>query len=215
MLPIQDSRISYDELLGRWGADCVCGKTVWFAYKEGAVKMLRRGNCRYCKRDYREVPQEGVEIYKNSSGKWCSTCSGCGKEQAYTRKDHAKQSELNDWQCKPCVSKAKGFSKNQPVGDRARLYNKFRKSANNRGIEWGLDIESMYADYDGKCKLTGWEIELGYSKGTASLDRVDSTKGYTPENIQWVHSMVNMAKNKYGNEEFIEMCKAVSNKVKW
>jgi len=50
---------------------------------------------------------------------------------------------------------------------------------------------------------------------TASLDRIDSSKGYIEGNVQWVHKMVNMSKQQYTQEEFINMCIAVANKVKW
>ena len=53
------------------------------------------------------------------------------------------------------------------------------------------------------------------NKMNKSLDRVDSSKGYIEGNVQWVHKMVNMSKQQYTQEEFIEMCTAVVNKVKW
>jgi hypothetical protein len=176
--------------------------------------MLHRESCRHCKKDYRAIVGE-VPVFQNAKGQWCSTCSGCGVEQAYTRKDHAKQSELRDWQCKKCVAEAKGFSENKPVGNEQRLYSRFRKSANSRGIAWGLSFEDFVGCFTGKCALTGWEINMNYTNCTASLDRIDSTKPYDVDNIQWVHTMVNMCKNKYPQDRFIEMCTAVADKVKW
>jgi hypothetical protein len=66
--------------------------------------------------------------------------------------------------------------------------------------------------YNGQCALTGWDLSMGYSDCTASFDRIDSSKPYEPGNVQWVHSMVNMCKNKYSQDKFISMCKAVSQK---
>ena len=212
MLPILDSRVFFDA--GKWAAACEgCGKTSMFSNKNSALSMVNRGSCRNCKRDYRNVTGD-VGIYKNSEGKWCSVCSCCGKEQAYTRKDHAKQSHLSDWQCRPCAAKAKGFSSNLPVGNEKRLYNKFRKSANSRGIDWNLDFEQFCKAFTGKCALTGWDIDMSYG-GKASFDRIDSDKPYEPGNVQWVHSMVNMCKNKYSNDSFVDMCLAVADKAKW
>jgi len=211
MRPIVDLRISFDN---GWLANCSCGKIVKFSVKSSAVKMLRRGSCRHCNQYYQKVcPQ--VPIYKNNDGKWSSVCSGCGKEQAYTRKDHAKQSELSDKQCKKCVAEAKGFSANMPVGNLQRVYNKFRKSANTRGIAWDLNISDFKSTFSGKCALTGWNISLDHANCTGSLDRIDSSKSYESSNIQWVHTMVNMCKNKYTQDDFIKMCEAITNKVKW
>lgn len=174
--------------------------------------MLLRGNCRYCKRDYRSAKDNDFAIYRRSDGRWCCNCSGCGREQAYTRKDHAKQSSVADWQCKKCVAEAKGFNKNRPIGDHARLYNRFKKSAFKRGLEWRLSQEDMFAEYTGTCNLTGWPISIEAADTTASLDRIDSGRGYLPGNIQWVHTMVNMMKNKYHQDQFVAMCKAVAQK---
>ena len=70
----------------------------------------------------------------------------------------------------------------------------------------------MFANFDGYCQMTGWPISISYNESTASLDRIDSKSGYIVDNIQWVHTMVNMAKNKYGVNRFIAMCKAVATK---
>jgi hypothetical protein len=53
------------------------------------------------------------------------------------------------------------------------------------------------------------------NKNTASLDRIDSSRGYIEGNVQWVHKMANMCKQHYSQKRFIDMCIAVSNKVKW
>lgn len=181
--------------------------------------MIERGVCRYCRKDYRSVKDETIEIYQNREGRWCSACSGCGIEQPYTRKDHAKQSSLSDWQCRKCVQSAKGFSSNRSVGPFRRAYNKFQKSANSRQIKWNLSFEEFESIYDGSCALTGWPIDIGFATVTASLDRVDSSKAYTIDNVRWVHKMVNMCKNQYDEKSFIEMCTAIAikavNRQKW
>ena len=210
MLPIIDERISKVE--ERFQIDCLgCGKTNQYTTKAAALRALERQNCRHCKKDYRSIPQDiEIGIYQNPDKKWCSTCSGCGCEQAYTRKDHAKQSSIADWQCKKCVAEAKGFSKNKPVGNKTRLFNKFSKMANSRKIEWNLTEKQMFSNYIGKCALTNWDISINHANCTASLDRIDSNKGYIIGNVQWVHTIVNMSKNKYGQDTFISMCKAVA-----
>lgn len=212
MLQIQDSRVSFES--GKHIAKCDCGKINLFANRNGALLMLEKGSCRHCKKDYRTTKNADLNIYRNDIGKWCSKCSGCGKEQAYTRMDHAKQSDLRDWQCKGCVSKAKGFESNKPVGDRQRTFNKFKKSAESRKIAWEVSLDEMFSTFDGFCTLSGWVISISYLEQTASLDRIDSSKAYTADNIQWVHAMVNMCKNKYDQDTFIRMCQAISDKAK-
>ena len=88
-----------------------------------------------------------------------------------------------------------------------------------RNIEWNITFEylaDLLIEQDFKCDLTGWDIDaMEVNKNTASLDRIDSSKGYIEGNVQWVHKMVNMSKQQYTQEEFVEMCTAVANKVKW
>ena len=208
MLPILDSRVSFDG--NGWRATCQCGSDLRFSCKNNALKMLHRGTCRNCKRDYRSVNDESYKIHKAQNGKWASYCSGCGMEQQYTRKDHAKQSSLQDWQCKKCVAKAKGFSKNRRVGSKQRMFNRFKKSAKARGLKWNLTLEQIFLDYNGVCCLTGEPISIDYDSQTASLDRIDSSKGYEVGNIQWVLSDINMMKRNMEQRKFIELCKKVS-----
>lgn len=209
VLPVFDENVT--KVGDKWLALCKCSNTCWFSTKGSALLMIQRGACRYCKKHYSSVTDERVNIYQNKEGKWCSVCSGCGIEQLYTRKDHAKQSTLSDWQCKKCAQGARKFSQNQPVGLFRRSYNKFQKSANSRQIEWSLTFEEFESIFNGFCSLTGWPIDIGFADSTASLDRIDSSKGYEPENVRWVHKMVNMCKNKYSDELFIKMCVAIAN----
>lgn len=50
--------------------------------------------------------------------------------------------------------------------------------------------------------------ELG--GGTASLDRKDNTRGYTLNNVQWVHKDVNIMKNTFDRDYFVSMCRRVA-----
>ena len=110
----------------------------------------------------------------------------------------------------------KGF-KNIP----GSFIQRYSRKVRNTGMQWNLSLEylnSMYIKQDQKCALTGIPIsfenenlEAGY-KCTASIDRIDSKKGYIVGNVQIVHKDINMMKNKYDQEYFIEMCRLVSQK---
>lgn len=45
---------------------------------------------------------------------------------------------------------------------------------------------------------------------TASLDRIDSSKGYVIGNVQWVHKTINTMKMDLANSEFIKLCQMVA-----
>jgi hypothetical protein len=73
------------------------------------------------------------------------------------------------------------------------------------------DVWNRYLEQNKKCALSGIEIFLHKSskKITASVDRINSNKGYTKDNIQIVHKDVNRAKSNLSDEEFFTLCKNV------
>jgi hypothetical protein len=97
-----------------------------------------------------------------------------------------------------------------------------KKQANNRNIPFNLtveDIELIYELQDKKCRFTGYDVKFNSRKaytngqiilGDASIDRIDSSKGYTKDNIQIVHKDVNIAKSNKTDKDFIAMCGRIS-----
>lgn len=82
--------------------------------------------------------------------------------------------------------------------------------------ELTIDIEylwNLFLKQDRSCALSGLPLTLphnetskAYTLSTASVDRIDSSKGYIPGNVQWVHKDVNRMKNIYSQDYFIQMC---------
>lgn len=70
----------------------------------------------------------------------------------------------------------------------------------------------LYLNQNKKCALSGVDILIAgnHQYNTASIDRIDSSKGYEEGNIQWVHKHINFMKCTYSQEYFIEMCKKVA-----
>lgn len=75
-------------------------------------------------------------------------------------------------------------------------------------------VNELYKNQNGKCKLSGIEITLPKTwrdrTYSASLDRIDSEKGYIIGNVQWVHKHINVMKNTFPEEMFIFLCKKIS-----
>ncbi len=101
---------------------------------------------------------------------------------------------------------------------RGNYFRNLQINASNREIEFCLDIKfiwELYLKQNRKCALSGVDICFGsYAKHgtrqTASLDRIDSLKGYTEENVQWVHKDINKMKQHFDDEKFIEWCHIIS-----
>jgi hypothetical protein len=98
----------------------------------------------------------------------------------------------------------------------SKLNNRERKSK-----ELTLTIDEawdLFLIQNKKCALSGIELTFPITykdkSWTASLDRIDSSKGYILGNVQWVHKDINIMKNKFNQEHFINMCKLISNNKK-
>lgn len=96
-------------------------------------------------------------------------------------------------------------------------FNEIKFNAKKRNISFEITIEdcnNQFIKQNKKCALTGTDLFFGrirkHYETNASLDRIDSKKGYTKDNIQWVCKNINILKNSFDEEFFIQMCNAVS-----
>lgn len=126
-----------------------------------------------------------------------------------------------------CYKTQKGAWNYSGHGELPMVYfSSCKAGAISRGFEFCITIEDMwnkFLEQDKKCALTGLPLnmERNYKMWkkdkevmTASLDRIDSTKGYTLDNIQWVHKHINVMKMDLDQEYFIKLCKLVTKKSK-
>lgn len=74
------------------------------------------------------------------------------------------------------------------------------------------DLEDQWMIQEGLCAYTGIELTFSTSeaKGTASVDRIDSSIGYTRDNIQFIHKRINRMKNDLGEEELLSFCRLIT-----
>ncbi len=160
-------------------------------------------------------------VYKKEDGRFYKTCPNCNQEQSYLRKNYAEESLKLGKFCKKCSNKDsennghQGYYKNVL---RKSFAHKYRSNALIRGIVWDLSFDylaELLIEQDFKCALTGWDIHAMEVNSPASLDRIDSSIGYVEGNVQWVAIKVNMMKQKYTQQDFIDVCIAVADKVKW
>ena len=162
-----------------------------------------------------------TQVYRREDGRWCKPCPMCGTEQDYLRRNYAIHSFLLKKECKSCSNKNTENS-HRGFYNAVRLswFEKCKVSAETRGIVWELsvhDVWDVYIKQEGVCALSG--IPIGWSQigqmHTASIDRIDSKKGYLVENVQLLHKDVNMMKQAFCQDHFVNLCKAVADKVKW
>ncbi len=108
-------------------------------------------------------------------------------------------------------------------------YTMYKRNAEKRGLEFSVSQQylwDLFLEQDKLCKISGLPINLkskhiknkqatgthlDRSLITASIDRIDSSKGYIKGNIQWVHKVINIMKGNLSDNDFVYFCRQISN----
>lgn len=89
-------------------------------------------------------------------------------------------------------------------------FSQWKSSAEQRELKFDLNLEYLKS-LPFKCAYSGVELTLEPNKfNTISLDRIDSSKHYSNDNINLCCVMVNYMKSDYNLNDFIDMCKKIS-----
>lgn len=98
------------------------------------------------------------------------------------------------------------------------FWSRFKKGARERNIIFNIstkDIWEVYIKQDKRCIYTGehlvFQTKNDCKSGNASLDRIDSKKGYTVANIQLVVKKINIMKMGEKSSEFVEIADNIVN----
>lgn len=139
-----------------------------------------------------------------------------GKAMWLCRCDCGKEKILNASAIKAYLTTSCGCNKQKALRKGYELisgsfWKKLKKSALIRSIDFDISIEDawqIYIEQDRKCAITGVDISMypesdKLYKQTASPDRINSDKGYTKDNFQWVHKRVNRLKSVLSMDELL------------
>lgn len=99
-------------------------------------------------------------------------------------------------------------------------FTELKRGAEERDLEFNITIENLwelYKQQNGMCWYSGDKLSFASQNGikrgllnTASVDRIDSNRGYTLDNIRWVHKDINWMKKKLSETRFLELCRKVA-----
>jgi transcription elongation factor Elf1 len=157
--------------------------------------------------------------------KTCSSCKEAKFLSEFTLNKAAKDGL--QYKCKTCdVTYQKARRENNPnVNEYSRNYQKKRREdfdyrlqmllnaskqrAKTKGREHTITLQDIKDKYppDNHCPVFGFELEFnseGFRETSPSIDRIDSSKGYTPENIQIISWKANRIK-AYATVEDLEI----------
>lgn len=154
----------------------------------------------------------------NNNGRtyWKCKCD-CGKEKiveaAHLRYGYTQSCGCAQYQYGEENRSWKGYKEIPMI-----LFYRIRHNARIRNIPFKIkikDLWDLFVKQNRKCSLSNLPLDFTYGgrdkkhKGSASLDRIDSNKGYVEGNVQWVHKDVNWMKQDYSNDYFLEMCQRI------
>lgn len=201
----------------------ICGKD----YKDAHYRSSSKCCNKTCRQQYKNIYGKKGLLQRNKEG--LLLCYDCleykNDNDFHTLFERAKCPESRNrrnTKCKKCFLVSTNEDRNKSLSTlegtiRSRFMNS-RISARKRGISYDSDLRfedlmDIYNKQEGKCNITGEVLEIGGKKRseTLSLDRIDSFKGYTKDNIQFVCWAVNQMKNNLSEEELMIWCKRVIN----
>jgi len=90
-------------------------------------------------------------------------------------------------------------------------FSQIKLNAKKRNLKFNLcinDLDKLLEKQNFSCYLSGQTITV-HDK-TASLDRIDSSKGYTKDNIAWIHKDIQRMKSDFNIDYFIDICHKIS-----
>lgn len=212
-----------------------CGKTCQYAAKRVVPPLLSTKRCSSC---CEQKPRECFHASKSATTglqaqcKACQhnrqrlrvyakhKCVDCGVAVRWLVKSPAVEA-LRVARCVGCVSLrrlvANGGAPHNYTGTShftGKDYSAWVGSAKRRGYSWALtktELDAICVQQKGKCALSGIDMQpRTRSPFRPSLDRIDSTKHYTIDNVQFVCSILNVMKNKLSDAEFVRLCRLVA-----
>lgn len=158
-------------------------------------------------------------------------CVQCGSTERYPARGRIGP-------CKPCALKKskRRAAKDRQLDEDSKGYHS-KRLENMLNIEWRIrhlwscaknraqkkdrvfDISfeqawEVFKSQDGRCAVSGREFDLIYQEGGPnpngpSFDRIDSSLGYTLDNVRFVTYHVNTALSSFGDEALISLCKDI------
>lgn len=156
------------------------------------------------------IAEKMPERYKDNGIMYRCIRKECGCEKRVSLR-FIKRLKHN-WTC-PKISKGTGQLS-------YKSFSRKRVSAKTKGKEFILTqkfLADLYEQQERKCAITGISITLFPEKErvyeeTASLDRIDSDKGYVEGNVQWVHKDVNTMKWDFELDKLLLFAKLIVDK---
>ena len=213
-----------------WNCKCKCGRIRAFR-----SDVLRKTNIKDCGCIPDPVKIGDMigrilvkEKIKNKNNEktifWKCECQ-CENKKEIIYSSHVLRASIGTQKSCGCLNNPSGNQHPSYKGYKeitGRFFNSIKRGAVSRKLIFNITIEKiwdLFEKQNRKCALSNIPIQFGignnkkskkYKDRTASLDRIDSSKGYIYSNIQWIHKDINYMKRYYKQQYFIDLCKKIA-----
>ena len=168
-------------------------------------------NCEICDKEFEREKGEINRSRKLGRKIYCSSkCSGKGN--AHHLGEHLSKGRPEN------LLQNNGRSRR----DEYTQFKWFMRVISKRTKEYDIDLpylKQVWNEQKGICPLTGWKLDLPKHSGDwrskenkmyrASLDRIDSNKGYIKGNVRYISVIANYCKNTFTDDEVMLFCESV------
>lgn len=206
-----------------------------YYHKNGKNKnneIIYHNTCRSCRcTNVKNGEQFNKDIINDKNELYCIKCKKYLSKESFGIKNETKNLTRRGCSniCKQCTliksrnhsNKIKGTLKNALQVKITSIRKKVKTGKNyNKENIFDItydDLLNLYNIQEGKCAISG--ITLTYNRSSTnighkindnlSVDRIDSNKGYTKDNVQLVCTIINMMKNDLTQEQLEYYCKAI------
>lgn len=156
------------------------------------------------------------------------TCPDCNSVIIYSNQNSYRSAINRNSVCRKCRTvRANKSSKRNNTGEKNAFWKGYKdipfhwfskyflRRGTSRKRTGNITIQQIYdlwIKQNKRCNLSGLEIDFIKRENgvSASIDRIDSSKEYTIDNVQLVHKDINRMKNHFNQDYFISICKMVS-----
>lgn len=117
--------------------------------------------------------------------------------------------------CRPCTNEKNKLFQSDPKRKLARLLYDAKKHSKKFGRICSItlqDLSELRLKQKNRCAISGIEFIDKDKFFNISLDRIDSSKDYVKENIQFLCIIINRMKTDLPQEVFINLCLKISEK---
>jgi rubredoxin len=174
----------FDEATTKTCPKCKINKSYKEFIRNNNQKDALSNVCRECHYIYNtKWKKENKEAHNANHDRWMKTSSA--------------KAWVNDWENKY----------RKTIEGRIRSW---KAAAKQRGFAWEIDIYFLKS-LPMTCHYSGVDLTMERKlPNTFSIDRIDSSKGYTKDNVVPCAYIVNIMKNHFEADEFIKYCKLIA-----